>query len=572
MLATGFSLTNCGSGECECLSVSSPKLQAQEQEAERAPRVAPRPGPRATSTTDANADTFEVEHAHANAVLKEAIAKADNQIAEMERANRRAKIHPLASTSILPPSPPATLLDDEAERLQQLDEKAALQAAIADTNRRIAEVEQANLRQAETRLRTSRSMPLSRLPAKVDDEEGELRRQLELDPTDSTVLYRLSKILIDRGDIVGANALYAQSRATEDTAAPYPSPQDATGCVGVLDPPACAGFARSQCMGATRSVVAPMCPVLCNSCTTTAPTLTTTTTTADSTICNGSKDPEACGGFSAAQCGGVTAEVVRALCPAMCDACPAPTMGVVMSCPVGGASHNPGHWKPFRLFDGIRAVAQQLASFGSTVKLVVAIYENELDQTMPQCKALAAEVTTLNIVCFVIPEPFPGGYGVSKVVAVKHAPVDLAIWFDCDLFPTVDPAILLDDPEFQQTGAMFWADLEGHFHYHDRVVPYLESNVPTFDWELFPKSAWWSRSGFDSGILVVDKRKAERPLNRLYQMATQWDSRGDVRSRPWWKPEDEAKGPAFYKGWGYLTNGDKDLWHLAWMIDSTNFT
>ena len=57
---------------------------------------------------------------------------------------------------------------------------------------------------------------------------------------------------------------------------------------------------------------------------------------------------------------------------------PASRRGVLMSCPAGGAAHNPGSWKPNYLSDGIKAVAQQLVSFHSKLELVVRATPNTL--------------------------------------------------------------------------------------------------------------------------------------------------------------------------------------------------
>lgn len=64
----------------------------------------------------------------------------------------------------------------------------------------------------------------------------------------------------------------------------------------------------------------------------------------------------------------------------------------------------------------------------------------------------------------------------------------------------------------------------------------------------FPRGAWWVRTGFDSGLVLLNKKKASASLERLYTMASSFQS------------------------WSQYTSGDKDLWHLAWMLEGTNFT
>jgi hypothetical protein len=49
-------------------------------------------------------------------------------------------------------------------------------------------------------------------------------------------------------------------------------------------------------------------------------------------------------------------------------------------------------------------------------------------------------------------------------------------------------------------------------------------------------------------VFEATLRQAKAPLERLYSMAGEWAS------------------------WKNYSNGDKDLWHLAWMIEGVNFT
>ena len=50
-------------------------------------------------------------------------------------------------------------------------------------------------------------------------------------------------------------------------------------------------------------------------------------------------------------------------------------------------------------------------------------------------------------------------------------------------------------------------------------------------------------TGFDSGLLLLDKTKAASALSRLYVMASEFGR------------------------WKQYTSGDKDLWHVAWMLE-----
>jgi hypothetical protein len=71
------------------------------------------------------------------------------------------------------------------------------------------------------------------------------------------------------------------------------------------------------------------------------------------------------------------------------------------------------------------------------------------------------------------------------------------------------------------------------------VLQRAETSPATAVRRLTP--TFWSR--FEATL-----RQAKAPLERLYSMAGEWAS------------------------WKNYSNGDKDLWHLAWMIEGVNFT
>eukprot|EP00041_Stephanoeca_diplocostata_P030087 m.902047 g.902047 ORF g.902047 m.902047 type:complete len:464 (+) comp23689_c3_seq22:324-1715(+) len=220
--------------------------------------------------------------------------------------------------------------------------------------------------------------------------------------------------------------------------------------------------------------------------------------------------------------------------------------GVVMSCPVGRASHNSGNWKPANLFIGIEAVAQQLVNFQSDLELVVVIYGKEAARGMPACENMRRKFDKqLALTCHRAKTDMPAGYGVSKVAAIWEAPLTEAIWLDCDTFPVDNLSELLDDESYQQTGAMFWADIEGHFDAAKLRRKFAEHGV---DSKQFPLDAWWVKQGFDSGILIVHKEKCKAVLERLWEMGKD------------------------FKRWERYTSGDKDLWHIAWMLHGQDFT
>eukprot|EP00040_Diaphanoeca_grandis_P037439 m.243765 g.243765 ORF g.243765 m.243765 type:complete len:460 (-) comp33819_c2_seq1:163-1542(-) len=217
--------------------------------------------------------------------------------------------------------------------------------------------------------------------------------------------------------------------------------------------------------------------------------------------------------------------------------------GIVMSCPTGAASHNPGDWKPWNLFDGITAVAGQLVHFKSSLKLVVALFDGE-DGAIQACDNLQRKHAQLEIICHKMNMPIPKGYGVSKIFAMQSSPLDHAIWLDCDTFPVRDPATLFLDRGYQDTGAMFWPDIEDHF---DSDLMW-ETDLFKINETLFPRDSWRTTQGFDSGVIVIDKSKTQSVLKRVLDMGKN------------------------YELWSNYSHGDKDLWHLAWMIAGQNFS
>ena len=61
----------------------------------------------------------------------------------------------------------------------------------------------------------------------------------------------------------------------------------------------------------------------------------------------------------------------------------------------------------------------------------LANFEGEAIEATPFSERLKKDYPTLTITCVLIEGSFSSGYGVSKVVAVKHAPLDEVLWFVC---------------------------------------------------------------------------------------------------------------------------------------------
>ena len=67
---------------------------------------------------------------------------------------------------------------------------------------------------------------------------------------------------------------------------------------------------------------------------------------------------------------------------------------------------------------------------------------------------------------------------------------------------------------------------------------------------MFPLDGWWVRQGFDSGIMLLNKPMVQPQMAKLL----------------WMMSKEQF---ALWKG---RSSGDKDLWHLAWIITGRNFT
>ena len=55
----------------------------------------------------------------------------------------------------------------------------------------------------------------------------------------------------------------------------------------------------------------------------------------------------------------------------------------------------------------------------------------------------------------------------EKIEVFFKAQFNEVIHIDCDLVPFVDLSILFDDPGYKETGALFWPDLQNHYHIED---------------------------------------------------------------------------------------------------------
>lgn len=86
-----------------------------------------------------------------------------------------------------------------------------------------------------------------------------------------------------------------------------------------------------------------------------------------------------------------------------------------------------------------------------------------------------------------------------KCFAIVHSPYREVLLLDADNVPVLEPSFLLETPEFQKCGAIFWPDIY-------RIAPH--SRI----WEIFevpPRDA----PALETGQVLVDKRRSWRALN-----------------------------------------------------------
>jgi len=115
-----------------------------------------------------------------------------------------------------------------------------------------------------------------------------------------------------------------------------------------------------------------------------------------------------------------------------------------------------------------------------------------------------------------------------KAYALVHSRFEQALLLDADNVAVIDPGFLFDLPQFADTGAIAWPDVE-------RLTP--ASRL----WELCG-IPYRSEPAWESGQLVVDKRRCWHAL----QIALHMNMHSEV----------------FYPH----TMGDKETFHLAWIL------
>lgn len=114
---------------------------------------------------------------------------------------------------------------------------------------------------------------------------------------------------------------------------------------------------------------------------------------------------------------------------------------------------------------------------------------------------------------------------------------------DADNLPVLNPEDLFDEPSYQANGALFWPDLSPF----QEKMPEQWSALSGGVWQSRPENIRWEQ---ESGQLLVDKAKCGAMLQRAATMAMH------LRSLCRFLPGD---------------GGDKDLFQLAWTLESRSF-
>mmetsp|Transcript_52122 Transcript_52122/g.124150 ORF Transcript_52122/g.124150 Transcript_52122/m.124150 type:complete len:398 (+) Transcript_52122:93-1286(+) len=215
--------------------------------------------------------------------------------------------------------------------------------------------------------------------------------------------------------------------------------------------------------------------------------------------------------------------------------------GIVMSCPVNQASFSAGAWKPSILFSGFETTVRILRMLGCELPIYNILYEDELPAAESRCQGVSKEFSGVSCMGM---EKQRTGYGFSKVWAVEAAPVNQVMFIDCDAFFVRDPTYLFEDGNFTKTGALFWTDIEGHYGSEGKLAAAL-SLIP--EERHVHQDEWWFQQGYDSGLLLVDKAASQKPFQVLKALIT--------------TPREDER-----KVLDMISLGDKDLWHVAWLM------
>lgn len=244
--------------------------------------------------------------------------------------------------------------------------------------------------------------------------------------------------------------------------------------------------------------------------------------------------------------------------------------------------------------NGVVAMAASARRVGSVLPIMFVSFVEERE-AHEEC-VHNAELSRLNVTCFLADPEIDEdhGYGYAKISALLAAPAREVLWIDDDAIFVDNPDLLFDDTGYTATGALFWGDLFDFFEKRDDELwgtvgcgidsrlydcavcdrmgtPCSEAQyfgghrscackaahfAQRLDFTTksggtnFISTDWAARQGFDSGLFLIDKSRTMRELALTHRLA----SSGEM--------------PHLQK-WASYSMGDKDLWHLSWMLTGT---
>jgi hypothetical protein len=127
-----------------------------------------------------------------------------------------------------------------------------------------------------------------------------------------------------------------------------------------------------------------------------------------------------------------------------------------------------------------------------------------------------------------------------KPYSIVHSEFEEVLFIDADNVPAADPAYLLDDLEYRESGSMFWPDREPLPRGWQHLRP--EENM----WDVCDV-AFRSEPTFETGQMLIDKRKCWACLHIALHMNEQAE---------------------FYYPLGW---GDTETFHFAWLLQAQRY-
>jgi hypothetical protein len=187
-----------------------------------------------------------------------------------------------------------------------------------------------------------------------------------------------------------------------------------------------------------------------------------------------------------------------------------------------------------RLFSNAWVCVRMLRHVGCSLPIQLwYLGESELDETMRRLvQPFGVECIDGEAVAKLFPARILHGWEL-KPYAILYAPFREVLLLDADNVPIVDPTFLLDSPEYQKSGAVFWPD-------YGRLGP--DRSI----WKICDVR-YQDEPEFESGQIVVDKGKCWPAL----RLALHYNEHSDF----------------YYRH----VHGDKETFHLAFRRLQTPF-